>query len=205
MRVLLQIDSKSNAGVILAALENFTEQELTQILTQLLDGGYIRIIADDVMKEFFTDSGIASTIDVVEISAEEFLKTEASAHSLDSEVKIRQPKEVGARAKAHAEEWLKLEAAARAQEESERKLLEVADLLAKSEDEINIETLAEQKARDKAGTEEKAKHKTKAREEAAAEAEAEAEEKAEAMLKAKRGAEEKARKREEREPIDFNN
>jgi hypothetical protein len=200
MRVLLQIDSKSNAGVILAALENFTEQELTQILTQLLDGGYIRIIADDAMKEFFTDSGIASTIDVVEISAEEFLKTETGAHPLDSEVKIRQQKEVGARAKAHAEEQLKLEAAARAQEESERKLLEVADLLAKSEDEINIETLAEQKAREEA----EARAKREAEEKARIAAEEKEREEAERVARKQAEAEEKARKRKEREPIDFN-
>src|SRR3989344_8578406 len=158
MRVLSQVDGKSSAKAILAALENFTEKELTQILTQLLDGGYIRVIADDAMKDFFPESGIASTIDVVEISAEEFLKTEATAHGLHSDVKMRQQKEAEARAKAHAEEQLRLEAAARAQEESERKLLEAADLLAKSGDEINIETLAEQKARDKAGAEERAKH-----------------------------------------------
>ena len=129
MRVLSQIDGKSNAGVILAALENFAERDLTQILAQLLDGGYIRIIADDAMKGFFADSDIASTIDVIEISAEEFLKTEASAHSLGSESKIRQQKEAETRAKTHAEEQLKLQAVARAQKESERKLLEAADLL----------------------------------------------------------------------------
>ena len=193
MRVLSQVDGKSSAKAILAALENFTEKELTQILTQLLDGGYIRVIADDAMKDFFPESGIASTIDVVEISAEEFLKTEATAHGLHSDVKMRQQKEAEARAKAHAEEQLRLEAAARAQEESERKLLEAADLFARSGDEINIEALEEQKVRDKSGAEERAKHEAKAREEAVAKAKAEAEAHERAERKAREEAEARAK------------
>jgi hypothetical protein len=151
MRVLSQIDGKSSAESILTELGKFTEQEFTQILTRLLEGGHIRIVADEIMQDFFPDSDIAASIDVMEISAEEFLKTEASAHGLDSETKVRQLKEAEARAKAHAEEQLKLEAAARAQEESERELLEMANLLGNSaEEHINKDILAEQKARDEA-------------------------------------------------------
>ncbi len=214
MRVLSHIDGKSNAGIILAALEDFSEQEFTQILTQLLDGGFVRIITDDAMKEFFADSGMASTIDVVEISIEEFLKTEASAHALDSEAKIRQQKEAEVRAKYHAEEQLKLQTVARAQVASERKLLEVADLLAKSVDKEDGAALAAQEARVKAGAAANAKKEAereqavarakaearaaaeqKAREEAAAKARAEAEEKARiaAEKKAREEAERKAR------------
>jgi AsmA-like protein len=134
MRVLSHINGESNAEFILAELGNFTEQEFIQILALLLEGGHIRIVADDTIRDFFSDSGNAGTIDVMEISAEEFLKTEASAHGLDNETKIREQKEAEIRAKAHAEEQARLETAARVQEERERQLLDSANILGNSAD-----------------------------------------------------------------------
>jgi hypothetical protein len=132
MRVLSLINGESNAYTIHAQLGQLTEDELLQILARLLEGGHIRVVANENMQDFFSGSGSASTIDVMEISAEEFLKTEASAHDLNSETKIRQQKEAVARAKAHAEEQLTLEAQAQAQQENERNMLELTDILVNS-------------------------------------------------------------------------
>jgi hypothetical protein len=180
LRLLSLIDGKSGIADLMTAIELSSEPQLQQILTQLEKEGYIRVVDELAMS---SDFDIRSPIEVAEISAEEFLRIQIAAEGKDDKAQAREQQEAEARAQAYAEEQLKKEALVREQQESERKLLMVTDILAKSGDRIDIEKLAtdeivptqaERKAQ--AEAEYRAK-KEKARREAKAKAKQEAQQK----------------------------
>lgn len=203
MRVLSYIDDKSNAEAVMAETK-LSESRFILALSQLLHEDYISAA------ESFSELDIRTPIVVAEISVEEFFQIETAAQGGDSAIRAREQKEAAARAKAYAEEQLRLEAAARAQEEAERKLLMVTDILAKSGDWIDIEKLAaketglatqaEQKEQAAAEARSKAAAAAKTKREAAAKARAEAERKTqgEAEARAKAVAEAQAQAEAER-------
>ena len=137
MLVLSRINGKTSAEAILADLQ-LTEQKFTQALSQLLDEAYIQVVQDFMPSVF----DLKSAMEVSEISPEEFLNLGLPE---DSEEKTEEQLSAEARAKAYAEEQARKEAKAREQEEAERKLLLVTDILAKSGDRIDIEKLAADK------------------------------------------------------------
>jgi hypothetical protein len=93
MHVLSHINGSASAESILSSLGKFTQQQFTEILSLLLEGGYIRIVADEIMQDFFSDSDSAGTINVTEISAEEFIKMESQAGNQENEREIQQQDE----------------------------------------------------------------------------------------------------------------
>lgn len=158
LSLLTRIDGKTQASAILQSL-NISEDKFNQALAQLLNGAYIQVVQDFGPSVF----DLKSAIEVEEISTEEFmnlgLPEEAPA------TKTPEQLEAEARAQAYAEEQARLANKAREQEEAERKLLMVTDILAKSGDKIDIEKLAtdepvlsehERKAREKADARAKA-------------------------------------------------
>lgn len=138
MLVLSRINGKTSAESILADLQ-LTEQKFNQALSQLLDEAYIQVVQDFMPSVF----DLKSAIEVSEISTEEFLNLGLPE---DPEDKTEEQLAAEARAKAYAEEQARKEAKAREQEEAERKLLLVTDILAKSGDQIDIEKLAADKS-----------------------------------------------------------
>lgn len=143
-KVLSQINGKLTAGQLLEEIDKFSEAELQRILDSLEQGEYIRAIHDEEDMGSSTAFEVSSTIEVAEISAEEFMKVESEAHGIDTDDKKRQLEEAQARARAYEEEQRQLEQKAREQEEAERQLLMVTDMLANSDlaDKIDIEKLA---------------------------------------------------------------
>lgn len=143
-KVLSQINGKLNAGQLLEEIGKLSEAELEKILTSLEQEEYIRAVSDDEDMGSSSAFEVSSTIEVAEISAEEFMRVESEAHGINTDDKIRQQQEAEARAKAYEEEQRLLEEKAREQEEAERQLLMVTDMLANSDlaDKIDIEKLA---------------------------------------------------------------
>lgn len=143
-KVLSQVNGKLNAGQLLEEIGKFTEAELERILLSLEREEYIRAVSDD--EDMGSTSGfeVSSVIEVAEISAEEFMKIESEAHGIHTEDKIRQQQEAEARARAYEEEQRLLAQKAKEQEEAERQLLMVTDMLANSDlaKKIDIEKLA---------------------------------------------------------------
>lgn len=138
MLVLSRINGKTSVEAILADLQ-LSEQKLSPILNQLLDEAYIQVVQDFMPSVF----DLKSAIEVSEISTEEFLTLGLPE---DSQEKTEEQLAAEARAKAYSEEQARKETAAREQEEAERKLLLVTDILAKSGDRIDIEKLASDKS-----------------------------------------------------------
>ena len=177
LRVLTHVDGKTSAEAIMAEFGKLAKPKFNQILSQLLEEGYIRVVTNDYVEDIFSNSDISSSPMIVkEITAQEFLQIgaeqensvsapedqqqkepEHKAHgtnetSVSSEAAeklrtsvdrtTREQIEAAARTKAYAEKQLRLEAAALAQKETERKMLEVADLLSRSADSTNTEIKA---------------------------------------------------------------
>ena len=138
MLVLSRINGKTSVEAILADLQ-LSEQKLSQVLNQLLNEAYIQVVQDFMPSVF----DLKSAIEVSEISTEEFLTLGLPE---DSQEKTEEQLSAEARAKAYSEEQARKETAAREQEEAERKLLLVTDILAKSGDRIDIEKLASDKS-----------------------------------------------------------
>lgn len=135
MLVLSNIDGKTPASVLQEKLQ-LNEEKFTQALSQLLDEAYIQIVQDFGPSIF----DLRSAMEVSEISAEEFFKLELPE---ETTIKTQEQIEAEERARLYAEEQARKETLAREQEEAERKLLNVTDILAKSGHKIDIEKLAE--------------------------------------------------------------
>lgn len=165
LSLLARIDGKTQASAILDAL-NIAENKFDQALAELLGGAYIQVVQDFGPSVF----DLNSAIEVSEISTEEFMSLGLPEEA--AVTKTPEQMEAEARAKAYAEEQAKLADKAREQEEAERKLLMVTDILAKSGDKIDIEKLAsdepvlsehERKAKEKAEARTKAETEARAR------------------------------------------
>lgn len=143
-KVLSQVNGKLNAGQVLEEVGKFSEAELEKILHSLEREEYIRAVSDDEDMGSASGFEVSSVIEVAEISAEEFMKIESEAHGIHTEDKIRQQQEAEARARAYEEEQRLLAQKAKEQEEAERQLLMVTDMLANSDlaEKIDIEKLA---------------------------------------------------------------
>ena len=135
MLVLSHIDGKKPASDVQSELQ-LPEEKFSQALGLLLDEAYIQVVLDFGPSIF----DLNAAIQVSEISPEEFLNLE-----VPNEATPLSPEqlEAEARAKAYAEEQARKAAQAREQEEAERKLLLVTDILAKSGDKLDIEQLAD--------------------------------------------------------------
>src|SRR4051812_4958937 len=70
LRLLSLIDGQSSIADFMVAIENSNEPQLQQILTQLENEGYTRVVDELAMS---SDFDIHKAIEVAEISAEEFL------------------------------------------------------------------------------------------------------------------------------------
>ena len=144
-KVLSKVNGKLSAGELLEEIGKLSEEALEKILGSLEQDEYIRAVSSDDAE---LDSGPgfegSSVIEVAEISAEEFMRVESEAHGIHTEDKKRQQLEAEARAKAFEEEQRLLAQKAKEQEEAERQLLMVTDMLANSElaEKIDIEKLA---------------------------------------------------------------
>lgn len=185
VRILSYIDGKTSAEAILPQLGKLPEHKFTEALAQLVNEGYIKEIDADYLTQSLSDFEIHTPIMVAEISAEEFMQIETAAEGINEEAKAREQAEAEARALAYAETQRKLQEEALKQEEAERRLLKVTDILAKSSGSLDIEHLASQEPRQpKTDAEARAKHK--ARKRAAAEQARRALELAEAAEKAEK-------------------
>lgn len=177
LRVLTHVDGKTSAEAIMAEFGKLAKPKFNQILSQLLEEGYIRVVTNDYVEDIFSNSDISSSPMIVkEITAQEFLQIGAEQENSVSAPEDQQQKEpehkahgtnetsasseapeklrtsvdrttreqieAATRTKAYAEKQLRLEAAALAQKEAERKMLEVADLLSRSADSTNTEIKA---------------------------------------------------------------
>lgn len=164
MRVLSYIDGKTSAQDILPQLGKLSELKFSEVLTQLSEEGYIKEIDSDYLTQSLSDFEIHTPIMVAEISAEEFMQIESAAEGTNSETRAREQADAETRALAYAEAQRKLQEEALKQEEAERRLLNVTDILAKSSDSLDIEHLASQEPRQpKIDAEARAKHKARKR------------------------------------------
>lgn len=144
-KVLSRVNGKLNAGQLMQEIGKFSEAELERILAGLEQAEMIHASSSE--HEHFAEVGGfegSAVIEVAEISAEEFMRVESEAHGIHTEDKQRQQLEAEARAKAFEEEQRLLAQKAKEQEEAERQLLMVTDMLANSElaEKIDIEKLA---------------------------------------------------------------
>ena len=135
MLVLSNIDGKTTAAALQEKLQ-LSEEKFLQALTQLHEEAYIQVVQDFGPSVF----DLKSAIEVSEISPEEFFKLELPE---DTAAKTQEQLEAEERARLYAEEQARKEALAREQEEAERKLLKVTDILAKAGHKIDIEKLAD--------------------------------------------------------------
>ena len=201
LKVLSFIDSKTDSVTIMAQFEKLSENVFRALLSQLENGGYIRVInppADDWGEDEF-DYRTAMVVD--EISAEDFFafttesESDAWAKTTKEQAQEAAAKKVHkvAEASAWAEESARLEADRIAREEAARKEREEQEALRKAEEAARLET--ERKAREEA--ERKAHEAEEARLRAEAEARARAEEAA--RLEADRIAREEARRKSRKE------
>ena len=144
-KVLSRVNGKLDAGQLLAEIGKFSEAELGKILAELEQAELIHAVRGE-HEDFGHHDGLegAAVIEVAEISAEEFMRVESEAHGIHTEDKKRQQQEAEARAKAYEEEQRLLAQKAKEQEEAERQLLMVTDMLANSDlaEKIDIEKLA---------------------------------------------------------------
>src|SRR5689334_2165528 len=73
-RALALIDGQSTTRAILAQTEHFSEQELTTALSQLEAEGYIKALRSSDPDLSWQEEESFSTMEVSEVSVEEFLK-----------------------------------------------------------------------------------------------------------------------------------
>lgn len=184
LRVLSYVDGKTNAEHIWAQLGKLSEEKFTEAITDLVAEGCVKEIGENYLAESLSALDIHTPIVVAEISAEEFLRMETEAVGNDAETQAREKSEAEARAKAYEEQQRRLQEEGLHQQEAERRLLNVADILAKSSDSLDIEHLATQEpARLREKRRAEARAQAKARKlEASEQARREAEQKAEAEL-----------------------
>jgi hypothetical protein len=94
MRVLTQVDGKTSAEAIMAEIGKLAEPKFNQILSQLLEEGYIRVVTDHAVEDIFSNSNISSSPMIVEeISAQEFLQIGTEEVNSVSASEHRQQKE----------------------------------------------------------------------------------------------------------------
>ena len=94
MRVLTQVDGKTSAEAIMAEIGKLAEPKFNQILSQLLEEGYIRVVTDHAVEDIFSNSNISSSPMIVEeISAQEFLQIGIEEVNSVSASEHRQQKE----------------------------------------------------------------------------------------------------------------
>ena len=135
LAVLSHVDGKTTASSIFTKLK-LDEEKFTKALTLLLGEAYIQIVQDFGPSIF----DLKTAIEVSEITTEDFLKLELPEEQVS---KTEEQIEAELRARAYAVEQARKEAQAREQEEAERKLLMVTDILATSGHKIDIEKLAQ--------------------------------------------------------------
>jgi hypothetical protein len=97
IKVLSQINGKLNIGQLLEEIGKLSEAELEKILLILEQEEYIRAISDDEDMGSSSAFEVSSTIEVAEISAEEFMRVESEAHGIHTDDKVRQQQEAEAR------------------------------------------------------------------------------------------------------------
>ena len=120
MRVLTQVDGKTSAEAIMVEIGKLAKPKFNQILSQLLEEGYIRVVTNDAVEDIFSDSDISrSSMIVEEISAQEFLQIGAEEVNSISASEHQQQKEPEHKAHGTKEPSDNNEAAALAQREAE--------------------------------------------------------------------------------------
>lgn len=212
MRALSLIDGKSTVSAILAQSDNFTEQELSLAFTQLENEGYLKVLKTSDPDLLWQEQETFSTMEVSEVSVEEFLKIksesegrgrEEAAAQAEKEAeakeaaarKIREAAEIKAR--EDAERRVREEVEAKVKTEAERKAKEAAEAHARAEAERVAKEYAERRAREETAAKAREDVERRAREEA--EAERKAREEAEAQAAAERRAREEAEARAQAE------
>lgn len=147
LRILSYIDGKNSAENLFADMGKLSADKFYAAILELLNEGYIKEIGEDYLSRSLSEFEIHNPIEVEEISPEEFLQLEISIDGSDNTVGESERAAAEARAKAYEAEQKRLREEAMRQEEAERKLLNAADILAKSGNQLDIESLAKSHTR----------------------------------------------------------